>query len=97
MSELSELWSCETEGAGGVLAVSQEATPRGGAMSVRFDTWLEAREYAIVRANALHLPHGIEYVKEYGKPGYNVKLIAPKGKRYGYELRIEVVEPGDLI
>lgn len=63
-------------------------------MSTRFDTYEEAYYFASTRANASRLSQGIARAVEFGKVGYNVSFLPKPGKRFGWELRCEAVEPG---
>lgn len=59
-----------------------------------FSTWKPAHQAAQHDANRYGRPMGIDGGKEYGKTVYRVKMI-PKdpNKRFGWETRVEVVEP----
>lgn len=63
-------------------------------MSTRFYTYENAYNFASTRANASGLSQGIAVAVEYGKVGYNVSFLPRVGKRFGWELRCEAVEPG---
>ena len=64
-------------------------------MSARFDTYEAAYNFASTRANAPRGgSQGIMRAVEYGKVGYNVSCLPPAGKRFGWELQCEAVEPG---
>jgi len=63
-------------------------------MSTRFDTYEEAYNFASTRANASGLSQGIARAVEFGKVGFNVSSLPRVGKRFGWELQCEAVEPG---
>ena len=60
---------------------------------MRFKTWNEAHTHAQRKANTLGLSMGIEKTKEFGKLGFNVRIIPKPKNRYGKDYLCEAVEP----
>ena len=60
-----------------------------------FTDYKEARNFAQSNANDLNLDHGIEKTSEFGKKGYNVKLLPTKENCHGHELFMERINAGD--
>lgn len=61
----------------------------------QFKSYDEARREALKKARALKRDVGIYAVKDYEGRGFNVGLLPAEGKRFGHELRAEVVKPTD--
>jgi hypothetical protein len=64
-------------------------------MSQRFNTWKEAHTAAVMLAREIGRETGIERQTQFGKDGYNVHMLPRPENRCGFELRCEVVRPGD--
>lgn len=58
-----------------------------------FDNYREARQEAHNRANSSGLAVGIRKVREYGQERFVVAYLPRSDKRFGEDLRAEVVEP----
>lgn len=57
----------------------------------------EARQAAQADANRFKRPMGVEKALEYGREVFRVKmLLTDPTKRFGWELRCEVVEPDNV-
>lgn len=61
-----------------------------------YDDWHEARAEAQRRANAAQLDVGIRKVREYGRTRFVVSYLPRADRRYGDDLRCEVVTPEAL-
>jgi len=77
-----------------VRSSKQREFPR---MSNRYTTWKEAHTAAAKLARLLGRETGILGTKEFGKEGFNVYSLPQAKNRYGFELRCEIVAPGDPI
>lgn len=60
-----------------------------------FTDYKEAFNAAIDLANLLGRETGLEAAKEYGKPGFRLHNLPKPENRYGFELRCQVVQPGE--
>lgn len=58
-----------------------------------FLTWKEARDGAEVLATKYQISYGLEAVTYFGKKQFSIFMLPSPEKRYGRELRCEVVEP----
>lgn len=56
-----------------------------------FTNWIDARVEAETLAQQCKRDVGVESAREFGKQVYRVFLLPEASKRYGYELRCEVV------
>ena len=59
-------------------------------MSERFREWKEAHTYAVRLARNLNMNTRIRFVKEYGKPGFNVSLACINDSD-----KAQIVKPSD--
>ena len=63
-----------------------------------FTDYHEAYAHALGKARELGRPVGIEAMCEYGRKGFSVKLVpVDPSKRFGWEMRCEVVNPTDPV
>lgn len=62
-------------------------------MAEIFRTYEQARHRAQELANILGRETGIEARKGHYEPGYSVHTLPKFENRYGFELRLEIVEP----
>ncbi len=60
-----------------------------------FTDYKEAHKSAVELARLLGRETGIEAIKEFGRKVFNVHSLPKPENRYGYELRMQVVRPGD--
>lgn len=61
---------------------------------MRFTSYHDAREHAQMLADNSQRPYGLEASREYGKAGFTVHAVpANPAKRFGFELRLEIIEP----
>lgn len=59
-----------------------------------FIDYIEAHNYAVNKARTLKMCYGIEKMNQFGKQVYSVKMIPNNPeKRFGWELRCEIVTP----
>jgi hypothetical protein len=63
----------------------------------RYDTWKEAHIEAIMRARLCQCDVGIWRKKEFGRDGFNIRLLPRVENRYGDDLRCEVVKATDAL
>lgn len=64
-------------------------------MSQSFREWKVAHTAAVELARLLKRETGIEKAKEFGKEVYRVHSLPKPENRCGFELRCEIVRPGD--
>jgi hypothetical protein len=60
-----------------------------------FNNWKEAHTAAVILARQLNKEVGIYKTKEYNKQVYQVLHLPKPQNRQGFELRCELVNPGD--
>lgn len=60
-----------------------------------FTVWKEAHTAAVLLARQLNKEVGIYKTKEYNKQVYQVLHLPKPQNRQGFELRCELVDPGD--
>lgn len=59
-----------------------------------FTDYIEAHNYAVIKARQLKMCYGIEKMNQFGKQVYSVKMIPTNPeKRFGWELRCEAITP----
>ena len=72
-----------------LLAIAQRTI-----MAETFSHWHAAKEYAQNSANRYRMSMGIESVRGFnGRAQYRVFMLPSVNKRFGFELRCEVVDP----
>lgn len=60
-----------------------------------FTDWKDAHRDAVRQARVYNREMGIEKANEYGRTVFRVKMLPKAENRQGWELRCEVVRPGD--
>ena len=59
-----------------------------------FTDYIEAHDYAVIKARQINHWYGIEKMNQFGKVVYSVKMIPnDPNKRFGWELRCEPIDP----
>lgn len=65
-------------------------------MHPAYTDYYAAHAAALADARTFNRPMGLEKAREYGRTVYLVKMIpADPAKRFGWEMRCEVVQPTD--
>ena len=60
-----------------------------------FTNWHDAHREAVEQATRYQREMGLEKATEYDRTVYRVKMLPKADCRFGWELRCEVVRPGD--
>ena len=95
VSALLRGWHCYFVFLNYPLAMVRGRIEEVGVMSQAFGDWKAAHTAAVELARLLKRETGIEKAREFGKEVFRVHSLPRAENRCGFELRCEIVRPGD--